>query len=72
MRRTTISMTLRETEVNVDVAILPPEPEVGIMGPWFEDEVITDMSGNRLDWELDEEEIESIGEKVCDSYYSEE
>lgn len=71
-RRTRLSMKLRGADVIVDLIIYGPERDVGIMSPWFEDEVIYDETGtHELDWELDDDDYYSIGERVNDYYYSE-
>ena len=58
--RKTISTRLRDQEVEIELAIVNPDPDVGLLGYGFEDESIHDLDGNVLDWELTEEEIEQI------------
>jgi hypothetical protein len=63
---------LRGQKVDIDLHVLEPEHDVGIMGYGFEDESITDADGKVLDWELTEEEILKINELVSDHAYNDE
>ena len=72
MSRLQFDMILRGQEVSLDVHVLPPEHDVGIMGYGFEDEVIRDRDGAILPWELTDDEIEEICEAVEDKVRSEE
>lgn len=72
MSRMSISMTLRGRDVDIDLHVVPPDESVGILGYGFEDEVITDSdTGDSLDWELTEDEIQLVGERVYDRVMSE-
>lgn len=64
MSRVQFDIELRGQEVSLDVHVLPPEHDVGIMGYGFEDEVIRDREGAILPWELTDDEIEEISEAV--------
>jgi hypothetical protein len=63
----TLQLELRGQQVDIDLAVLPPEPDVGIFHYGFEDEIITDLKGNELDWKLTDEEIDQVGEAM--DYY---
>lgn len=64
MSRVQFDMMLRGQEVSLDVHVLPPEHDVGIMGYGFEDEIIKDNTGAILPWDLTDDEIEEICETV--------
>lgn len=68
--RSRISVKLRGQEVDVDLVINGPDDEVGLLGPWWEDEILFDQDGNQLRWDLTESEIEQISSAVNDLFYS--
>ena len=65
-----LSLTLREQEVEVSLTIHDPETDVGIMGPWWEEETIF-LDGKIVDWELSQSETEKLCDAVSDYYYGE-
>lgn len=65
-----IQITLRGQEVIVDLVLHAPERDVGLMGPWFEDEEVFSEDGEPLNWELSEKELQLIGEAAAEYYYS--
>lgn len=67
MRRHIFELELRGQECSIELALVPPDDSVGLMGYSFEDEVITDENGALVDWELTEAEIEKI-HAVIDDY----
>lgn len=62
--RLTLTMTLRGEDVEIDVAVLPPDPEVGIRGYGFEDAVIRDSQGAVCPWQLTDADVERIIDKI--------
>lgn len=64
MSRHDLDIELRGQLVNIEFFALSPEPDVGLMGYGFEDEVITDQEGNALNWELTEAELDKVGDAV--------
>ncbi len=65
-RRMQFTIELRGIQVNVDLLVTPPDRSVGIMGYWFEDEVLVNSAGDGLDWTLTEEETDKICCKMED------
>jgi hypothetical protein len=72
MSRMSFNIELRGQKVDIDLHVLSPEFDVGIMGYGFEDEVITDENGKALDWELTDEEITKVNEIVNDAVFCDE
>lgn len=68
--RSRISVELRGQEIDVDLVINGPDREVGLLGPWWEDEILYDQDGKQLRWELTDLEMEKISEAVCDLFYA--
>lgn len=67
MPRMTIDIELRGQMVEIDLNALPPEHDVGISGWGSEDEIITDTTGQQLDWELTDDELYKISGAVSES-----
>lgn len=69
-RRMEFDIELRGQTVTIDCAVLCPEPDVGLPGFSFEDESISDASGDILDWELTDAECFKISQYIdrCYSY----
>lgn len=65
MARMTLSIELRGQTVEIDLYALPPEYAVGLPGWGFEDELILDAGGKRLDWNLTDEEIDAVNTAVA-------
>lgn len=65
-RHLEFDVTLREQEVTCYLTVNAPEPDVGIMG-WQIDEVtLRDSTGNLLDWELTDEELDKLYDEMPD------
>lgn len=62
--RLTLVMTLHGEDVEIDVAVLPPDPGVGRRGYGFEDAVIRDSQGAVCPWQLTAAERERIIDKI--------
>lgn len=67
--KTSIDLTLRDTEVTAKLTIRAPEPDVGLLGPWWDDLELFSESGDELTWALSEAEMEKISQAVSDHYY---
>lgn len=66
----TLEVELRGQTVTVELSIYSPEPDVGIMGPYWDEETIRDENGHILAWDLNEKEIDIISQAVNDVYYA--
>lgn len=66
MSRFQFDMVLRGQHVSLDVFVLNPDPDVGIMSFGFEDELIRDQDGTLLAWELTDDENMEICDIVND------
>lgn len=66
-----IEVELRGQTVTVELSVNASEPDVGIMGLYWDDEVIRDEHGKILSWDLSDKEIDTIASVVNDLYYSE-
>jgi len=63
-----IQTTLRDREVTVKLWMQPAEPDVGILSAYVEDYKITDdETGEKLDWELDDDEQNRLAELAEDN-----
>mgnify|MGYP003394052462 CR=1 FL=1 len=63
-KQVNFSLNLREQVVDCSVSIDPPDPEVGVTGWQIYDYQLLDQTGKRLDWELDEDEMDRLYEAM--------
>lgn len=55
-------VTLRGQEIKVEGSMGRAEPDVGIMSSYLDDFEIYNLDGQELDWDLTDEEVDTIND----------
>jgi len=63
-KRVDISVELRGQQVTCDCGIVRADESVGMMGDSVEDVCVYDADGKALDWELTDEELQILADRL--------